>query len=95
MPLADDGRVAPLRAVEEDRAVSSNVAALGARVDATTGDSLRPLPLACERGHAKLVAFLLREGADPAAPGDQFEFDDEANIDFMLQLTAVGPPLEV
>ena len=76
-------------------AVAKKLVALGARVDATTGDSLRPLHLACERGHAKLVAFLLREGADPAAPGDQFEFDDEANIDFMLQLNAVGTPLEV
>ena len=75
--------------------VAKKLVSLGARVDATTGDSLRPLHIACERGHAKLVAFLLREGADPAAPGDQFEFEDEANIDFMLQLNAVGTPLEV
>ena len=59
-------------------AVAKKLVALGARVDATIGDSLRPLHLACERGHAKLVAFLLREGADPAAPGEQFQFDDEA-----------------
>ena len=75
--------------------VAKKLIELGARVDATTGDSQRPLHIACERGHAKLVAFLLREGADPAAPGDQFEFDDETGIDFMLQLNACGTPLEI
>ena len=76
-------------------AVAKKLVALGARVDATTGDSLRPLHLACERGHAALVAFLLREGADPAAPGDQFEFDDEAKASTSAALNAVGTPLEV
>jgi len=75
--------------------VAKKLVALGARVDVTIGDGERPLHYACERGHATLVAFLLREGADPAAPGEQFQFEDETGIDFMLQLNACGTPLEV
>ena len=77
-------------------AVARRLVALGARVDATTYMyDERPLHIACERGHAKLVAFLLREGADPAAPGEQFRFDEMAGIDFVLNLKARGTPLEI
>ena len=44
---------------------------------------------------ATLVAFLLREGADPATAGEQFQFNDEKGIDFELQLNACGTPLEI
>ena len=76
-------------------AVVKKLVALGARVDPPNYDGERPLHRACERGHATLVAFLLREGADPATAGEQFQFNDEKGIDFELQLNACGTPLEI
>ena len=77
-------------------AVARCLVDLGARVDATTcRHDERALQVACERGHATLVAFLLREGADPATPGEQFRFDEQAGIDFVLNLEARGTPLEI
>ena len=75
--------------------VAKKLVALGARVDPPNYDGERPLHRACERGHATLVAFLLREGADPAMAGEQFQFNDEKGIDFELQLNACGTPLEI
>ena len=76
-------------------AVAKKLVALGARVDPPNYDGERPLHRACERGHATLVAFLLREGADPATAGEQFQFNDEKGIDFELQLNACSTPLEI
>ena len=75
--------------------VAKKLVALGARVDPPNYDGERPLHRACERGHATLVAFLLREGADPATAGEQFQFNDEKGIDFELQLNACSTPLEI
>ena len=76
-------------------AVVKKLVSLGARVDPPNYDGERPLHIACERGHATLVAFLLREGADPATAGEQFQFNDEKGIEFELQLNACSTPLEI
>lgn len=79
---------------DEGLAVAKRLKALGARVDDASDGEERPIHRACHKGRPKLIAWLLREGADPASPGAQWEFDEEIGIE-RPEPNHMGSPLEV